>query len=200
MESAHNYWMKKAIKLAKIGATKGEVPIGAILVRHSEDLGTDIIVADAVHNDVCPQKIAEAYNSKETLNDPTAHAEILVIREAAKKLNNWRLLDTILYITAEPCAMCAGAIIQSRIPLIVYGCREERFGAVDSSYQLFNDPRSNHHPEVISGILEKECKDLLQAFFETLRRGGRVVEGGSLENCSTGNCTGGSNPSLSAKT
>ena len=192
MESAHNYWMKKAIKLAKIGATKGEVPIGAVLVQN-------VIPRPKAVGDL-PEIISFAHNQKETLKDPTAHAELMVIKEAAKKLNNWRLLDTILYITAEPCAMCAGAIIQSRIPLVVYGCREERFGAVDSSYQLFNDPRSNHHPEVISGILEKECKDLLQAFFETLRRGGRVVEGGSLENCSTGNCTGGSNPSLSAKT
>src|SRR3990167_6095737 len=100
----HNYWMEQALNEAKRGALEGEIPIGAVLV------GKGGI-------------IAQAHNQKESLNDPTAHAEILVIREASEKLGTWRLTETTLYVTAEPCVMCAGAIIQARIPKIVYGCR-----------------------------------------------------------------------------
>ena len=192
MEIEHNFWMGKAIEIAKQGAIEGEVPIGALLVQSA------IPAKAGNHNEIKSQKIASAHNQKESLNDPTAHAEMIVIREATKKLKNWRLLNTILYVTAEPCAMCAGAIVQSRIPLVVYGCKEDRFGAVESNHKIFDNCNSNHHPKVISRVLENECKELLQNFFENLRRGGRAVEGGSLENYCTGNCTGGSNPSLSA--
>lgn len=139
-------FMKIAIEEALLAYQAGEVPVGALLVK-------DGVI------------LSRGYNKKESLNDPTLHAEIIVIREGAKILNSWRLIGTTLYVTKEPCIMCAGAMINARIKRLVYGCRDERYGAIDSVYTIFSDNRLNHKIEVISGILEDECAKLLKEFF-----------------------------------
>jgi tRNA(adenine34) deaminase len=117
--------------------------------------------------------IAAAYNQREQLRDPTAHAEILAITQAATALNDWRLSDCVMYITLEPCPMCAGAILQARIPLVVYGANDPKAGAVRSLYQLLSDPRLNHRCEVISGVLAEPCGLLLTDFFRQQRAQGK---------------------------
>lgn len=142
--------MALAIEIAKIGELKGEVPIGAVLA--------------------CDGRIiTQAHNQKETLGDPTAHAEMLVIRAGAEKLGRWRLDDCQLYVTAEPCVMCMGAIIQARIPLLVYGASEKKFGGVESTANLGKHPMLPKHMEIYAGICEKQCEDLLKDFFEQRR-------------------------------
>lgn len=143
-------FMKLALAEAEKGFLRGEVPVGAILVEGNE-------------------VIAKAHNRKEMEKDPTAHAEILVIRDASERLGDWRLLGTTLYITAEPCPMCAGAILLSRIPRVVFGCYDKKFGGAGSLYNLLQDERFNHRVEVVSGILEDKCSSLLQEFFKKLR-------------------------------
>lgn len=142
--------MKEALKEAKKAYKKGEVPVGAVLV-----------VDDKI--------IARAYNIKENSLDPTAHAEVLVIKKAAKKLGAWRLTEATLYVTKEPCIMCAGAIINARIKRVVYGCDDTKAGAVVSLYNILQDPRLNHQVEVKKGILEEECRSILKQFFKELR-------------------------------
>jgi tRNA(adenine34) deaminase len=143
-------WMTLALQTAREGSEKGEVPIGAILV--------------------CQGKIlARAHNQKETLSDPTAHAEMLVIREGAQKLGRWRLDDCELYVTAEPCVMCMGAIIQARIPKLVYGAAEKKFGGVESTADLRNHPMLPKNMEIYGGICESVCEDLLKDFFKDKR-------------------------------
>lgn len=142
--------MSLAIEVARLGETNGEVPIGAVIVCDGEI-------------------IAKAHNQKETLADPTAHAEMLVIREAAQKLGRWRLDDCQLYVTAEPCVMCMGAIIQARIPMLVYGVAEKKFGGVESTAFLGQHPMLPKKMEIYAGICEKECEDLLKDFFEKKR-------------------------------
>ncbi|MGB9716579.1 MAG: tRNA adenosine(34) deaminase TadA [Thermodesulfovibrionales bacterium] len=144
------YFMKKALEEAEIAFKKGEVPVGAVLVRDGNI-------------------IAKAHNQRETLNDPTAHAEIIVIRISSRNNNNWRLTDSTLYVTKEPCIMCAGAIINARLKRLVYGCRDNKGGAVDSLYQILSDKRLNHQVEVVSGILGEECAEILKKFFEERR-------------------------------
>lgn len=139
-----------AIEMAKQGELTGEVPIGAIIVCDGE-------------------MIARAHNRKESLADPTAHAEILVIRAAAEKLGRWRLDDCQLYATAEPCVMCMGAIIQARIPLLVYGVAEKKFGGVESTAHLGQHPMLPKQMEIYAGICEQECEALLKNFFEKRR-------------------------------
>lgn len=139
-----------AIEMAKQGELTGEVPIGAIIVCDGE-------------------MIARAHNRKESLADPTAHAEILVIRAAAEKLGRWRLDDCQLYVTAEPCVMCMGAIIQARIPLLVYGVAEKKFGGVESTAHLGQHPMLPKQMEIYAGICEQECEALLKNFFEKRR-------------------------------
>lgn len=142
--------MALAIETAKEGASKGEVPIGAVLV--------------------CNGKvIARAHNQKERLADPTAHAEMLVIRAGAEKMQRWRLDDCQLYVTAEPCAMCMGAVIQARIPLLVYGAAEKKFGGVESTAHLGQHPMLPKQMEIYAGICEQECQELLKDFFEKRR-------------------------------
>ncbi|PKM60655.1 MAG: nucleoside deaminase [Firmicutes bacterium HGW-Firmicutes-4] len=142
--------MALAIETAKAGAVRGEVPIGAVLV--------------------CDDKIiARAHNLKETLADPTAHAEILVIREGAEKLGRWRLDDCQLYVTAEPCVMCMGAVIQARIPMLVYGATEKKYGGVESTASLGHHPMLPKQMEIYAGICEAACEELLTTFFENLR-------------------------------
>lgn len=143
-------FMKLALVEAEKGFLRGEVPVGAVLVKGNE-------------------VIAKAHNRREGVKDPTAHAEILVIREASERLGDWRLLDTTLYITSEPCPMCAGAILLARIPRVVFGCYDKKFGGVGSLYNLLQDERFNHRAEVVAGILGDKCRNLLQEFFKKLR-------------------------------
>lgn len=144
------YFMRLALKEAKRAFLEEEVPVGAILVRDGEI-------------------VAKAHNQRETFQDPTGHAEVLVLRIGADTLKNWRLTDATLYVTKEPCIMCAGAMLNARLGRLVYGCKDEKAGAVDSLYKLLSDGRLNHQIEVVSGILEEECSDILQRFFKARR-------------------------------
>ncbi|QGM31888.1 tRNA-specific adenosine deaminase [Bacillus sp. N3536] len=144
------YYMNLAIEEAKKAATIGEVPIGAIIVHKNE-------------------VIARGYNLRETTQNATTHAELLAIQEACAKIGSWRLEETTLYVTLEPCPMCAGAILQSRIPRVVYGARDLKAGCVDSLYTLLNDNRFNHVCEVTEGVLAETCGNLLTTFFRELR-------------------------------
>ena len=143
--------MQEALKLAKEAATKGDVPVGALVV---DDAGNIIGVGA---------------NLREQDNDPTAHAEIVAIRNAASKIGNYRLDDLTMVVTLEPCGMCAGAIAQSRIKRLVFGSFDEKYGAVGSLWDLLRDTRAIYKPEVLSGVLEKECSELLVDFFTTKR-------------------------------
>ncbi|RLQ81593.1 tRNA adenosine(34) deaminase TadA [Planomicrobium sp. Y74] len=144
------HYMKMAIEEANKAAAKGEVPIGAVIVRDGE-------------------VIARAHNLRETTQNAVTHAELLAIQQACEELGSWRLENTILYVTLEPCPMCAGAILQSRIPRVVYGARDVKAGSVDSLYRLLNDNRFNHQCEVKENVLADECGGLLTQFFRGLR-------------------------------
>ena len=143
--------MQEALKLAKEAAIKGDVPVGALVV---DDAGK-ILGAGA--------------NLREQDNDPTAHAEIVALRNAANKIGNYRLDDLTMVVTLEPCGMCAGAIAQSRIKRLVFGSFDEKYGAVGAGWELLRDPRAIYRPEVLIGVLEKECGELLTEFFTTKR-------------------------------
>ena len=143
--------MQQAILLAKEAAVKGDVPVGALVVDDSGNV------------------VGQGANLREQNNDPTAHAEIVAIRDAAKKLDNYRLDDLTMVVTLEPCGMCAGAIAQSRIKRLVFGSFDEKYGAVGSVWDLLRDSRAIYKPEVISGVLEDECGQLLSEFFTTKR-------------------------------
>lgn len=147
---ADRLFMKQALEEAQHAALLGEVPIGAVLVYQGKI-------------------IARAHNLRETTQNATTHAELLVIQEACKKIGSWRLEDTTLYVTLEPCPMCAGAILQSRVPRVVYGARDQKAGCVDSLYHLLNDERFNHECDVTEGILAEECGQILTDFFKALR-------------------------------
>lgn len=149
MENEEKY-MQEALKEAKKAYKKLEVPVGAIIVKNGEI-------------------IAKAHNLKETKNDTTKHAEILAIQRASKKLKSWRLLDCEMYITLEPCSMCAGAIINSRVKKIYIGALDYKTGAAGSVLNLFEDYKFNHKVEVEKGILQEECENLLKSFFKELR-------------------------------
>lgn len=144
-------YMQEAIKEAKKAYKKLEVPVGAVIVKDGEI-------------------IARAHNLKETKNDTTKHAEILVIQQASKELKSWRLIDCEMYVTLEPCTMCAGAIINSRIKKIYIGTMDEKTGAVGSKLNLFKDYTFNHNVEVETGILKEECEKILKEFFRDLRK------------------------------
>lgn len=146
------YWMRQALHEAEQGAKCDEVPVGAILVNQSGEL------------------IASGHNQPISSVDPTAHAEIVVIRTAAERLNNYRLPNTTLYVTLEPCTMCVGAIVQARIGRIVYATTEPKSGAIESAQQLFKNSRFNHYPEIIAGVLEEECATCLSRFFSNKRK------------------------------
>jgi tRNA(adenine34) deaminase len=143
-------FMRMALEEAVHAFDKGEVPVGALVVRGGEIIG-------------------RAHNLRETTKDPSAHAEILALRAATRVSDSWRLLDTTLYVTKEPCIMCSGALINSRISRLVYGCRDSKAGGVDSVYHLLTDERLNHQVEVVSGVLENESVALLQRFFKERR-------------------------------
>ena len=147
----YNLIMQAALSLAKVAADKGDVPVGAIVVNESgEILGT-------------------GQNLREQNNDPTAHAEIVALRNASEKFGSWRLDDLTIVVTLEPCAMCAGAISQSRIKRLVFAAWDEKAGAVGSVMDVIRDPRALTKVEVITGIMEKECSDVLKDFFNTKR-------------------------------
>lgn len=150
MEEIDIHFMKMALEEANLAFAAGEVPVGSILVR-----GNRII--------------AKTHNDKEQANDPTRHAELLAIKSGARVIGNWRLTDATLYATKEPCIMCAGAMVNARLGRLVYGCKDEKGGAVDSLYTLLSDRRLNHQVEVISGVLEAECADILKRFFREKR-------------------------------
>ena len=143
--------MQEALKLAKEAAIKGDVPVGALVV---DDSGTIIGIGA---------------NLREQDNDPTAHAEIVAMRNAASEIGNYRLDELTMVVTLEPCGMCAGAIAQSRIKRLVFGSFDEKYGAVGSVWDLLRDTRAIYRPEVLSGVLEKECGELLTEFFTTKR-------------------------------
>lgn len=144
------HYMRLAIEEANKAGAKGEVPIGAVIVHNST-------------------VIARAHNLRETSRNAVTHAELMAIQQACEALDNWRLEDTILYVTLEPCPMCAGAILQSRIPRVVYGARDAKAGCVDSLYRLLNDERFNHQCDVKENVLADECGGLLTQFFRDLR-------------------------------
>jgi tRNA(adenine34) deaminase len=152
MEQDHEF-MQQALAEAREAAASGEVPIGAVLVHDGKIL-------------------ARAGNRTIRDCDPTAHAEIVVLREAARLLGNYRLADTTLYVTIEPCSMCAGAMLQARIARLVYGAHEPRGGAVQSCFAVLSHPEVNHHVAVTSGVLADECSSVIQSFF-AMRRVGR---------------------------
>lgn len=146
--------MALAIKVAKEATTSsGDVPVGAVILNSKSEV------------------IATGSNERELDHDPTAHAEIVAMRKAAQILGSWRLEDHTLVVTLEPCAMCAGAIVQSRIPRVVFGAWDEKAGAVGSVWDILRDPRTLNKPEVISGVLAGECAQLLQSFFQGQRKG-----------------------------
>lgn len=145
-----NEYMEAALEEAKIAFDLGEVPVGAVVVRGGEI-------------------IARAHNMTETIKDPTAHAEVLAIREAARALGGWRLIGCDLYVTMEPCSMCAGAIVWSRVERLFYGARDPKAGAVGSLFDIPGDSRLNHNPEVVGGVMEEECSAIVKDFFRELR-------------------------------
>ena len=139
-------FMKMALKLATQAEKRGEVPVGAVITQEQE-------------------VIASAFNQKEILKNATAHAEILAIEQASSKLGNWRLNNCTMYVTLEPCPMCAGALVAARLKRLVYGCKDPKSGAVHSLYQILQDPRLNHQIEVHSGLLAEPSAQLLKNFF-----------------------------------
>jgi tRNA(adenine34) deaminase len=146
----HEQYMQKAVEQAKIAEENGDVPIGAVIVYKD-------------------QIIAKAYNQREQLQDPTAHAEIIALTQAAAYLENWRLNGCTMYVTLEPCPMCAGALVLARIDRLVFGCDDPKTGACKSLYNIVQDDRLNHRLEVTSGVLADECSQVLQEFFERRR-------------------------------
>jgi tRNA(adenine34) deaminase len=150
----HVEQMRLALEEAATAADEGEVPVGAVVV--SLERGV----------------LARAHNQRERLHDPTAHAEMIAITQAAQALGSWRLEDCALYVTLEPCPMCAGAVVNARLPLLVYGCTDPKAGACDTLYRIPTDPRLNHRARVVGGVLADECAAVLSAFFAARRRPG----------------------------
>jgi len=150
----HDFYMRMALMQAEEARVENEVPVGAVIVQGE-------------------RVIAAAHNQRELLHDPTAHAEMIAITQAAEALRDWRLERCRLYVTLEPCPMCAGAILQARIPLVIYGATDPKAGAVNSLYHLLDDARLNHRAEVIAGVLAEPCGRLLSDFFADQRRLGK---------------------------
>jgi tRNA(adenine34) deaminase len=145
-----DYFMRLALREAEQALEHDDVPIGAVVVRAGEVL-------------------AAAHNERELRQDPVAHAEILALREAARVTGTWRVLDAVLYVTLEPCAMCAGAVVLARVPRVVYGAGDPKAGACGSVLDVLGEPRLNHRPEVAGGLLAQECGELLSEFFSSRR-------------------------------
>jgi tRNA(adenine34) deaminase len=150
----HEYFMQLALEEAQQAWRENEVPIGAVIVYEG-------------------RVIASAHNQREQLRDPTAHAEMIAITQAAESRQSWRLDGCTLYVTLEPCPMCAGAIIQARLPTVVYGAADPKAGAVHTLYRMLDDPRLNHRAEVVAGVLPEPCSQILSQFFQEQRRLGK---------------------------
>lgn len=150
---ADEFFMSLAVEEARKAFVYGDVPVGCVMVSGGE-------------------VISCAHNERERLKDPTAHAEVLAMRRASEKLGRWRLDGTVLYVTLEPCIMCAGAMVQARIDRLVYGAIDFRYGAAGSVYDLVRDSRLNHWIDVTYGVMEEECGELLRKFFSSLRKDG----------------------------
>ena len=153
-EPDHERWMRLALREASIAFEEEEVPVGAIIV----------------HNEIV---IARAHNQRETLKDPTAHAEMIAITQAAAALESWRLEECRLYVTLEPCPMCAGAIVQARVPHVVFGAFDLKAGACGSLYNILQDTRLNHRASVVNGVLAQDCGGILSEFFAMQRAKGK---------------------------
>ena len=151
----HLHHMELALAEAEVAAAEDEVPVGAVIVSWRQGV------------------IAQAHNQREQLQDPTAHAEMIAITQAAQALGSWRLEGCALYVTLEPCPMCAGAVVQARLPLVVYGCTDPKAGACDTLYHIPTDARLNHRANVVAGVLEDRCADILSRFFAEKRRQGK---------------------------
>lgn len=150
----HETYMRMALAEAEAALTEDEVPVGAVVVHEG-------------------RVVAAAHNQREQLKDPTAHAEMIAITQAAEAIGSWRLDGCTLYVTLEPCPMCAGAIVQARVPTIVYGATDPKAGAVHSLYELLSDRRLNHQPMIVSGVLHEPCGRILTEFFQAKRRLGK---------------------------
>jgi tRNA(adenine34) deaminase len=146
----HEPWMRLALAQAKLAPAHDDVPVGAVVVRDGTVIGS-------------------GHNERERRQDPTAHAEMLALQEAARALRSWRLLETTLFVTLEPCAMCAGAVVLARVPRVVYGTTDPKAGAAGSVLDVLGEPRLNHRPEVVGGVLAPECAAPLIAFFASRR-------------------------------
>ena len=151
----HLHHMELALYEAALAAAEDDVPVGAVIVSLERGI------------------IAQAHNQRERLRDPTAHAEMIAITQAAQSLQSWRLENCVLYVTLEPCPMCAGAVVQARIPLVVYGCADPKAGACDTLYRITDDPRLNHRARVLAGVQAERCAWLLSEFFAAKRRLGK---------------------------
>jgi tRNA(adenine34) deaminase len=151
---SHGHYMRLALMEAQAALLENEVPVGAVIVYKA-------------------RVIAAAHNQREQLRDPTAHAEMIAITQAAEALGSWRLEDCSLYVTLEPCPMCAGAIVQARLPNVIYGATDPKAGAVNSLYTLLSDARLNHRCHVVPGVLAAPCGELLTDFFRAQRRLGK---------------------------
>jgi tRNA(adenine34) deaminase len=145
------YFMRLALREAAQAAEHDDVPIGAVVVRDGEVIGS-------------------AHNEREVRADPTAHAELIALRDAARHVGSWRVLDAVMYVTLEPCAMCAGAIVLARVPRVVFGTPDPKAGAAGSVFNILAEPRLNHRPQVEFGLLAEESAELLRAFFGPRRR------------------------------
>jgi tRNA(adenine34) deaminase len=145
-----DYFMRLALREAELAPAHEDVPIGAVVVREGE-------------------LVAAAHNERELRQDPTAHAEVLALREAARVAGTWRVLDAVIYVTLEPCAMCAGAIVLARVASVVFGASDPKAGACGSVLDVLSEPRLNHRPEVSGGLLAGECGELLSGFFASRR-------------------------------
>jgi len=148
---SHEFWMQKALRLAQKAASRGEVPVGAVIVRGDE-------------------QVSSASNRREEWHTPLGHAELIALQRASQSLKAWRLLDCTLYVTLEPCVMCAGALVQARVDRVIYGATDPKGGGMKSLYQIGTDPRLNHRLELIGGVLEQECSQILKDFFKIRRQ------------------------------
>jgi len=152
-DDSDEQWMHAAIAEARLAEAKGEVPVGAVIVYEGKIIG-------------------RGHNERETSQDPTAHAEMIALRQAADELGSWRLIDTSLYVTLEPCPMCAGALVNARVPRVVWGCDDPKAGATQTLYTIGSDERLNHRFECVPGVLAEACGALLTEFFAAIRAKG----------------------------